>query len=74
MKINIPFSVGQRVKTKHKPPTEAIITGIILKENNFINYECSYTGSDGPTSNWLSGCELEAIDKANNLTVGFHKK
>lgn len=72
-KLNIPFGIGQRVKTRYKPPVEGIITSILIKEGNYVQYECSYPGSDGLISNWMTRCEFDVLDKAET-TVGFKKK
>jgi hypothetical protein len=67
--VTVKYKCGDKVRTKHKNPTEGVVTAIFLRGRGRA-YEFSYTGENGPDSRICQECELESCKK-DNKKFGF---
>ena len=66
--MRVKYKCGDRVIINHNPPTEGIVTAIVIRG---MAYEVGYTGKSGPTS---CQCQEEELAELEDVKpIGFRK-
>ena len=60
---------GSRVKIGGDIP--AIVTGISIRMNDHVTYECSWLDGNQHHCKYLEACEVVAVDSPDLIRVGF---
>lgn len=66
------YAINTRVKIA-SGTLNAIITGINIRANEVVMYECSWWSGNDRKLEWLNSYEVEAVDEYNagKIKIGF---
>lgn len=67
--VSIKYKCGTRVRIAHHPPTNGIVTAVIIRGRGRV-YEVGHAGDNGPTNTLCDEVELEPCEEQNKFGFG----